>query len=75
MTAMKTHNKKQLKWIKHLKIDTENKQQIQFKLIHDKQKYRPRKSTRSSCLLDQNPKATVFLYYGVKKTHHIGFSV
>ena len=29
-----------------------------IKLLHDQQKYRPRWSTRSCCLLFQNPKAT-----------------
>ena len=43
-----------------LEIDTENQQQIQSKRIHDimiQQKYRPEKSSRSWCLLIQNPKA------------------
>ena len=39
-----------------IEIDTENQQKIQLKLIHDTTKVS--KSTRSSCLLDQNPKAT-----------------
>ena len=33
-TTMKTHNKKLVEMDKFLEIDTENQQQIQFKLIH-----------------------------------------
>ena len=42
-----------------LKIDTENQQQMQLKLILDTtKKYRPWKSTRNFCVLAQNSKAT-----------------
>ena len=41
-----------------LEIDTKNQQKYSFNLYTIQQKNRPRSSTRSCCLLVQNPKAT-----------------
>ena len=63
-----------------LKIETENQQQIQIKLIHDATKVSTSKSICRSCLLVQNPKATdqetKFSFTQlVNKNMSIGFSV